>query len=380
MLYQDRYFLFGNLILSSTLLASFALAQAPAAPPPPVTSPEQHADHSVTFRVRAPDATKVQFGSSDMPQVPFGQSLDMTKGTDGVWEITVGPIDPGAYRYNFLVDGIFVLDPVSPQISESNGNAWSFLHIDGTAWMDSNLVDHGSVADVSYYSSVLKRDRRMHVYTPPGFANSDEKLPVFYLLHGALDSDDSWSTVGRAGFILDNLIAKGEANPMIVVMPHGHTGPFVMGQDGLPLEEFVNEFNTDIKPYIESHYPVLTDRANTAIAGLSMGGAQTLEIAFGDLAEYSRVGVYSSGVFGITDSNAWETQHQAALDNAALKEGLDLVWFGIGSEDFLLETSKGTVAMLEKHGFDVTYVETGGGHTWINWREYLHTFAPQLFR
>jgi enterochelin esterase-like enzyme len=131
---------------------------------------------------------------------------------------------------------------------------------------------------------------------------------------------------------------------------------------------------------VGAHYPVLVDRANTAIAGLSMGGAHTLEIAFSDLGEYSHVGVYSSGVFGINESNAWETAHNAALDDAALKNGLELVWFATGSEDFLLDTSEATVAMLEQHGFDVSWTESGGGHTWINWREYLLAFAPQLFQ
>jgi enterochelin esterase family protein len=153
-----------------------------------------------------------------------------------------------------------------------------------------------------------------------------------------------------------------------------------MGQDDLPLDIFSREFNDDIKPYVEANYPVLTDRAHTAIAGLSMGGAQTLDVAFGDLASYGYIGVYSSGVFGIDQSNAWEQAHLATLDDATLKNGLELVWFSTGSDDFLIETTRKTVSMIESHGFDVDYKESGGGHTWINWREYLNTFAPQLFK
>ena len=205
---------------------------------------------------------------------------------------------------------------------------------------------------------------------------------MFYLLHGAFDGDDSWSTVGRAGFILDNLIASGDARPMIVVMPDGHTGRFGGGggAGGLNMADFVREFTRDIKPHVEENYRVRTGRASTAIAGLSMGGAQTLDIALGNLASYAYVGVYSSGVFGIADNTEWENRHLVALDDDDLKRGLELVWFSTGKDDFLLDTTKATVAMLEKHDFDVVYEESAGGHTWINWREYLTKFAPQLFR
>jgi enterochelin esterase family protein len=221
----------------------------------------------------------------------------------------------------------------------------------------------------------------MHVYTPPGYERSRDVYPVFYLLHGAFDGDDSWSTVGRAGFILDNLIAARDARPMIVVMPDGHTSRFGGGGAGaLNMADFVHEFTADIKPYIEYNYRIRGGRASTAIAGLSMGGAQTLDIAFGNLAAYAYVGVYSSGVFGIADNADWENRHRTALDDETLKRGLQLVWFSTGKDDFLLDTTKATVAMLEKHDFDVVYEESTGGHTWINWREYLSKFAPQLFR
>jgi enterochelin esterase family protein len=203
---------------------------------------------------------------------------------------------------------------------------------------------------------------------------------VFYLLHGAFDGDDSWSTVGRAGFILDNLIAAGDARPMIVVMPDGHTSRFGGGVGGLNMAEFVREFTRDIKPHVETNYRIRGGRASTAIAGLSMGGAQTLDIAFDNLASYAYVGVYSSGVFGIADNADWENRRRVQLDDSELKRDLELVWFSTGKDDFLLDTTKRTVAMLEKHGFDVVYEESAGGHTWINWREYLANFAPQLFR
>jgi enterochelin esterase family protein len=162
---------------------------------------------------------------------------------------------------------------------------------------------------------------------------------------------------------------------MLVVMPDGHPP----GAAGLATAEFAAEFAADIKPYVEAHYRISTDRADTAIAGLSMGGAQTLEIAIGDLAKYGYVGVFSSGVFGINDSDEWPSRHAAALDDAALREGLEHFWFAIGDEDFLLDTAKASVALFESRGFDVAYHESGGGHTWMNWRDYLHEFAQALF-
>lgn len=178
---------------------------------------------------------------------------------------------------------------------------------------------------------------------------------------------------------------------MIVVMPAGHTGPFRFGPPGdrsfdRQLNEFVDDFVKDLKPHVEQNYRVLGDRAHRAIAGLSMGGAQTLNIAFSHLDEYGFIGVYSSGIFGIAGgfggtgpNKKWEEEHKAVLDNAELKPGLKLVWFGVGKEDFLIQTTRATVSMLKDHKFDVVSKESAGGHTWINWRDYLAEFAPLLF-
>jgi len=281
-----------------------------------------------------------------------------------------------------------VIDPRNPATSESNENTWSLVHVPGADFMDTKDVPHGAVAEVTYYSKTLKRFRRMHVYTPPGYEKGGGKYPVFYLLHGAFDCDDSWTTVGRAGFILDNLIAAGKARPMVVVMPAGHTGPFNFGAPRPPTDEFVADFVGDVMPYAESHYRVRTDRAHRALAGLSMGGGHTLAIAAAHLEQFSHLGVFSSGVFGITGRGfgsdapgpSFEEQHRAVLDDAKKKKGLKLFWFATGKDDFLVETSRATVEMLKKHGFDVAYKETAGGHTWANWRDYLAEFAPQLFR
>jgi enterochelin esterase family protein len=310
----------------------------------------------------------------------------MTKGTNDVWEVAVGPVNSGAYRYNFNVDGVSVIDPRNPTTSESNENTWSLVYVSGADFMDTKDVPHGAVAEVTYYSTTLKRFRRMHVYTPPGYESGQGQFPVFYLLHGAFDCDDSWSTVGRAGFILDNLIAAKKAKPMVVVMPAGHTGPFRFGMAFS--DEFERDFVNDIMPLVEKRYRVDTDRQNRALAGLSMGGAQTLNIGMAHLDKFAYLGIYSSGIFGmggrgstnVPTGPTWEERNKAVLDDQKLKQGLKLMWFATGKADFLLKTSQATVGMLKRHQFDVQYKETEGGHTWINWREYLNEFAPQLFQ
>jgi enterochelin esterase family protein len=380
-------------------LSGIASAQPPAPAPgrgpqgPVVNSPEVRADRQVVFRIFAPQAQAVQLMGSDIPNNVRGAA--MTKGENGVWEVTLGPIDPGAYRYNFNVDRVSVMDPRNPSVSESNNNAWSMFYIPGAEFMDEANVPHGSVAAVNYYSTALKKWRRMHVYTPPGYELGQGKYPIFYLLHGAGDADESWTSVGRAGFILDNLIAAKKAKPMVVVMPAGHTAQ-TTGLVGAPSaqDEFVEDFMTDLMPYAETHYRVLTDRQHRAIAGLSMGGSQTLNIAIPHLDKFAYIGVFSSGLIGgLMGSRAqasgsapgaaegtWEQLHQAELDNTAAKKGLKLVWFSTGANDGLLPTSKSTVELLQKHGFKAEFHESPGAHTWINWRNYLDEFAPKLFQ
>jgi enterochelin esterase family protein len=323
----------------------------------------------------------------------------MTKNADGVWEVTLGPLPPGAYRYTFSVGGVPIVDPRNPTTSESNTTVWSLVVVPGSDAFDARKVPHGAVASVPYYSTTLGGFRRMHVYTPPGYESGKGRYPVFYLLHGAGDSDDSWSSVGRAGFILDNLIADGKAKPMVVVMPAGHTrksgfgAPPAAGGTRPPADEFERDFVTDLMPYAESHYRILADRKHRAIAGLSMGGSQTLNIAIPHLDQFAYVGVFSSGLFGAfpfrrgndaapapSGPSEWEQQNMARLQDAGLKKGLNLLWFGTGRDDFLLQTSHSTVDLLKKYGFNAEFEESAGGHTWLNWRDYLVKFVPRLFR
>ena len=316
------------------------LLLAQAGRPLPV-SPEVSADRHITFRIVAPKADSgfVFLASATLPG-ERAQGWRLPKGTDDVWQLTLGPIEPGAYRYLINVDGVPVVDPTNPSTSESNNNVWSLVNVPGLEFEDTNDVPHGALAEVTYYSSSLKRFRRMHVYTPPGYEANAEKYPVFYLLHGSSDSDGSWSSVGRANFILDNLIAAKKAKPMIVVMPAGHTRPLgsprpegVAGRP--PVDEFVADFMTDIMPYIEKHYRVIADKQHRAIAGLSMGGGQSLNISIANLDKFGYIGVFSAGIFGIAGSGrpgayqpdhangapTFEEQHKDAARRRGSEEG-----------------------------------------------------------
>jgi enterochelin esterase family protein len=376
--------------IAMLLMARLVLAQPNSGErPPDFISPEVLEENKVAFRIHAPNANEVRLVGSDIPDL--GQGVEMKKRDDGVWEATIGPLPAGAYRYHFSVDDLTVVDPRNPATSETNSNVASLVYVPGSEISDLKNVPHGAVAQVTYYSETLKRPRRMHIYTPPGYEKAQGEYPVLYLLHGALDCDNAWSTVGRAGFIMDNLIAAGKAKPMVVVMPAGHTGPFRFGPPGdrgfnRQLDEFCEDFAKDLRPFVEKNYRVVDDPSQRAIAGLSMGGSQTLNIAFAELDDYGYVGVFSSGIFGIAGgfggrppNRQWEDDRKAILDDADSKQGLKLLWFATGKDDFLVRTTEATVDMLKSHGFDVTYRQTEGDHTWINWREYLHEFAPLLF-
>jgi enterochelin esterase family protein len=371
--------------VAALVLAGVAAAQPGRPQTPAVVSPEVQSDRKVTFRIYAPKAESVGVFTTDLPG-GFAPRA-MKKGEKGVWELTLDAVEPGTYRYLIDVDGVRAVDPRNQAVSESNGNAWSVLHVPGADFMDRAEVPHGAVARVYYHSRALGKDRRMHVYTPPGYEAGADKYPVLYLLHGAGDSDDSWTSVGRANFILDNLIAAKKAKPMIVVMPAGHTGPFsfimatATSRDGGPIgnARFEDEFEKDIRPYVEEHYRVQSGRNDRAIAGLSMGGAQTLNLAAGHPGDFGYVGVFSSGiVFG--KASDWEKEHEKGLEDADARKGVKLLWFATGKDDFLLARTKETVDLFKKHGFSPTFKETSGGHTWINWQQYLNEFAPQLFQ
>jgi enterochelin esterase family protein len=424
---------------AATVAVGIFVTVAVAQPPggrgrgPAVVSPEVMPDGHVAFRILAPKAEKVTLNGNDitvlfagggagaitgtniatvMPATPLPPGgPEFTKNDAGIWEAAVGPLPPGAYRYVFQVDGVRVLDPVNTRSAESRDNMWSLFTVPGAEMMDTTDVPHGAVAEVFYYSSVLKTTRRLHVYTPPGYEVGNQKYPVFYLLHGSGDTDDAWTSVGRASFIFDNLIAARKAKPMIVVMPAGHQpmmpgapAPGATPPQTPTVNPFTNEFITDMLPYVEKHYRSINDRQHRAIAGLSMGGSQTLDIAFTHLNMFGEIGVFSSGASlgggrgrgpapgaapgapPATPAAAqparpdWEATHLADLDNASLKKGAKLIWLSTGKDDNLVASTKSTVELLKKHGFEPVFIESPGAHSWFNWRNYLIEFTPQLFQ
>ncbi|MEO8621264.1 MAG: alpha/beta hydrolase-fold protein [bacterium] len=376
-----------------------ALAQTPAARRPsclpagffpgPATykSVETLADGRVTFRVCAPEATSASVTSSDnAAAIPFGSAggpggVAMTKDSLGLWSGTTAvPVEPGTYRYDFRVNGARVPDPQATRFSEERVGTNSVFEVAGPAGAfqayDRSLP-HGAVSTVEYWSTTLGVKRRAHVYTPPGYMKNSARYPVLYLVHGAGDSDDSWTSEGHANYILDNLIAAGKAKPMIVVMPFGHT-PDRPGADMLVNTDFGDDLLKDVIPYTEANFRTLSGPGARAIAGLSMGGAHTLQFGLPHSDRFGYVGVFSMGLMDTAQVSSYEKQNAAALDRGA-KE-FKLVYYAIGKDDFLYRSVAPTRGVLDKHGIHYVYHESAGGHTWMNWRDYLNDFAPRLFR
>ena len=371
-----------------------ASAQLPKRQPTPndtLKSTEVAPDKSVTFRIYAPKADEVTVGGD------FGRGGPMTKDNQGVWSLTVGPLAPDFYSYIFTVDGVRTVDPKNPLIKQGISSLDSMFFVPGeeAEFETTQAVPHGELRALSYQSSTLETPRRMHVYTPPGYENNTERYPVFYLLHGGGDDDSGWSTIGRAGFILDNLIAAKKAVEMLVVMPNGSLPPpkhapprpapgqlpsaeFRKAMEALMMR-FTNELMNDVIPTVEKTFRVKTGSENRALAGLSMGGGQTLGLLIRQPDQFGYVGIWSAGLFG-SNADEWEKRNEAFLAGAqkvnSTVKRLEIV---VGDQDFLLAGSKALSEVLKKRGIEHEQRITGGGHTWINWRHYLNEFAPKLF-
>ena len=367
-----------RLITSVLCAAVFCWGQAPTAPPA-VISPEVHSDRRVTFRMQAPKAAEVAFFGDWMKA---GTSQKMSKGDDGVWAITVGPLEPTIFIYNFLVDGVAVADPVNPNVKLRARTSASLVEVPGetSALWDPRDVPHGTVGINWQKSKVLGGETRwIWVYTPPGYEKQQrERYPVLYLFHGSNDIAGGWTLVGHANFILDNLLADRKATPMIVVMPFGHAVPF-----GAPREQqakntdtYQDYILTDVVPFVESKYRVAPGRENRAIAGLSMGGGQALHIGFGHTDLFSAVGAFSAAV-----PADFENKFAAALGSPSRTNSqLQTIWFACGRQDSLFERSQKLSELLSARGIRHTWRPTEGNHTYRYWRQYLGEFAPLLFR
>ncbi|WP_041597416.1 esterase [Granulicella tundricola] len=371
-----------SLVVAGSLLCGFVQAQQ--ALPPLGMQPVVNPDHTVTFHYVAPEATTALV-SIDVSKTPF----PMTKDAAGVWTYTTAVLPPEIYGYHFEVDGRMALDPHSVTIKASYTSVGDGFLVPGSPaqpW-ETTAVPHGTVHVHTFTTKVVQgleaNQDFVYVYTPPGYdAKAKTKYPVLYLLHGWSDTAGGWSTIGQANYILDNLIAAGKAKPMIVVMPLGYGDmSFVRSgggvwQDLAQIDHNVALFQqsllTEVIPQVEANYKVAPGRDNRAIAGLSMGGLESVSVGLKNTEMFGWVGGFSSAVHML------KPEALAGLD--AKKANLHLLWIACGTSDDLIEPNRRLVTELKAAGMPVTAVETSGAHTWLVWRDNLVTFAPLLFQ
>jgi enterochelin esterase family protein len=315
----------------------------------------------------------------------FNAQINIDKSPDGLWTINTPPLPPDAYNYVFIADGLLIADPANPLIQQGLRGPQSIVDIPGTsaAYHALRDVPHGTVHALTYYSPVSKSQRRLHVYTPPNFTKL-RRLPVLYLLHGSGDRDTAWFEVGRAARILDNLLSENKAKPMLIVTPDSN---LLEGADPATrrrnTELFREELIQVILPLIESTYPVDARREARSLAGLSMGGGQTLNLGLPNLDRFSSLGVFSSGPLSQGDTlENFEVRHRAILSNPArIHQQLRHFWIACGTEDVNgVPNQKALIELLDRFQIRHTHQWTPGGHTWNNWRSYLHQYLPLLFR
>jgi enterochelin esterase-like enzyme len=353
-----------------------------AQPPARVVSPEVLSDGRVTFRFPAPNAQRVAV-SIEGQTTP----VPMQKDGQGVWSVTVGPLAPDIYGYSFVADEVSLIDPANPLLKPNLLHTESAVHVPGSSSVPWELVDmpHGEIHHHFYHSKIAADEHDFYVYTPPGYDTRGPEYPVLYLLHGFSDDASGWTAVGRAHLVLDHLIADGKAKPMIVVMPLGY-GDLEVVRRGWGawrdpqlawrnLDKFSDLLLSEIMPQVEQFYRVKPDREWRAIAGLSMGGAESLLTGLNHLDQFAWVGAFSSGGLE-TRPFAQEFPGLGAGANQKLK----LLWIACGTEDALIEPNRRFKSWLKQQGVAYTQVETPGMHTWMVWRRNLAAFAPLLFR
>jgi enterochelin esterase family protein len=384
-------------------------AAVQAARPAPLRSPEIHPDRTVTFRFLAPKATEVTVnGSWDN-----GTNITMTKDEAGVWSTTVGPLAPQLWGYWFMVDGVKALDPNNAETQRDGARYDNLLMISGpeSEWWDFKDVPHGTVQAVWYPSPTLKlANRRMMVYTPPGYETSTQRYPVLYLLHGGGGDEDAWLTMGRANIIMDNLIAAGKAKPMIVVMPNGNAtqtvsqgygygptparqsvqapapppvqaaqaaqGAAGRGRGGAPQPyagSYPESLVKDVIPFVEKRFRVLAAKDDRAIAGLSMGGGHTIAATNNNPGTFAYIGVFSSGPQTIDE--AFQKQIEAVKGG-----GVKFYWLGAGTTDTARQRTVNLSELVKKDGFNTSYREIPGRHYWFLWRDFLAQYAQIAFK
>jgi enterochelin esterase-like enzyme len=378
----------------ATAPAPAAQPPAPAAPqgrgarPPAIVSPQVNADRTMTLRFRAPNAREVSvIGEID------GKPHPMTKGDDGVWTATIGPLAPDVYNYQFNVDGIVAMDPANPSVKLGFGAfpPANLVEIpgDGLQFYDAKPVPHGTVRVETYDSKTVGAPRTLWIYTPPGYDRGNTRYPVFYLLHGSGNIDSSWMLTGRANLIMDNLIAEGKAKPMIIVNPLGYARQGVgLGPEAPAAAApagpggaigggvFGKDLLEDVIPFVEKTFRTLPGADNRALGGLSMGGGQTAAIGFSHPDLFHSIVIMSAG-----SANAAETYPGFFNNSAAINKEIKLLWMGVGKDDTLVGPgAKALDEALTAKNIKHTFRLTEGRHEWVVWRHHLNEVAPLLFR
>jgi len=381
---QSTFLAFSLFTLSTVAMAQQAkpAPAPPPQPPPRLNTPEVHSDNSVTFRFRAPNAQEVKLAREGTEPVA------MQKDDQGVWTVNTAPLSPDYYGYSIIMDGVRSLDPNNSGLVPNLLSPGNFVHVPGPPSLpwELNDVPHGEIHHHFYRSAVANDDRDFYVYTPPGYDPSAKTTyPVLYLLHGYSDDASGWTEVGRANVILDNLIAQGKAKSMIVVMPLGY-GTMEMvrvGWGGLASSPDVRERSfmkfrdallTEVMPKVESEYRVIQDRNSRAIAGLSMGGAESLRTGLNALDKFAWIGAFSAG--GLPEPFEKTFPDLSSKAN----EQIHLLWIACGTEDRLITPNRNLREWLKAKGVQHVDIETPGMHTWMVWRRNLSEFAGLLFR
>ena len=396
------------LLATALLIGGTAMAQQALWGRASVKSPEINPDRTVTFRISAPKAIKVEVTGDFLPtqkiQTPFGEFdgpgyAELKEGKDGVWEYTTPePVAPEFYNYTFRVDGQSMVDPSNVYVNRDVASLTSILLVDGDPIVDLYKVcnvPHGTVSKIWYHSDHEGIDRRMTVYTPAGYETSGKRYPVLYLLHGIGGDEEAWYTQGRASQILDNLIAQGKAEPMIVVMTNGNIsqhaapgeGPEGMKSPNMQLPKTMEgSFETafpEVVKFVDSHYRTIAKKQGRAICGLSMGGFHTLYITLNNPDMFNYSGMFSAAIGTGSEQTAAHKEIYENVDGKLatyFSKKPAMLWIGIGKTDFLIESNNGFRAKLDAAGYPYKYMETDGGHIWRNWRIYLSEFVPLLFK
>lgn len=385
------------LLLSNSLFSQQALWQGGE-----IVSPEIHENKTVTFRLFAPNASKVQVTGDFLPtekiSTPFGEfdgpgKADLVRNEKGIWEYTSEILSPELYSYSFLVDDFKTTDPSNVYLIRDVASVTNVFLIDGgyaDLYKVSNVA-HGTVARRWYNSPTLNMDRRITIYTPPGYESGTSNYPVLYLLHGMGGDEEAWIALGRTAQVMDNLIAEGKAKPMIVVMTNGNAaqeaapGESSLGfrkpsmQQPKTMEGSMEASFPDVVKFIDTNYRTISKKSGRAIAGLSMGGFHSMHISkeYPDMFDY--IGLFSAAIFPGQNVKSPIYENLEEKLNIQFQKEPKLYWIAIGKTDFLYKTNVDYRKLLDDKGCKYTYYESEEGHIWKNWRIYLSKFVPLLF-